>query len=355
MPVMYLKFQTRSDLMQKKRIILILLIILIFTVVGCNKQDNSLYVAKVNGQVITEEDFKLRVDQAAAMNNFDLNDPQYAGYKEMFELQILERMIDEVLLENEARNVRKLVVNKEDVESELASIKGQFESDKEFLSYFKDQLKMEEKDIKVAIETQLLVQALYEEVTKDVITTGVDIKQYYDDHLEEFYQEEMVRARHILVNTKEEAQEIIKLITEEKQDMADLAVLKSTEPAAKTSKGDLGYFGRGEMVKPFEDAAFALEIGEISKEPVESSFGWHVIRLEDKLGDKQQTFDEVKDELEERFIFEEKSDAFAVYMDDLKNKAEIENKIQEKIEAEQKKAAQEAPEENKEESKGETK
>ncbi|KJS85670.1 MAG: hypothetical protein JM58_08005 [Peptococcaceae bacterium BICA1-8] len=328
--------------MQKKRIILLLLIILTFTVVGCNKQDNSQYVAKVNGQIITEGDFSLRVDQAAAMNNFDLSDPQYAGYKEMFELQIIERMIDEVLLENEARNVRKLVVNKEDVESELAAIKEQFESDKEFTSYFKDQLKMEEKDIKVAIETQLLVQALYEEVTKDVTTTGVDIKQYYDDHQEEFYQEEMVRARHILVKTKEEAQEIIRLITEEKQEMADLALLKSIEEAAKTTKGDLGYFGRGQMVKPFEDAAFALGIGELSMEPVESSFGWHVIRLEDKLGDKQQTFDEVKDELEERFIFEEKSEAFAVYMEDLKNKAEIENKLQERVEAEQEKAAQEA-------------
>lgn len=326
--------------MGKKIIISMLSIVLIFTMVGCNKQANDQYVAKVNGQVISEKDFQLRVDQAAAMNNFDLKDPQFALYKDMFQLQILERVIDEVLLETEAKS-RKLEVKKEDIDSELSAIKAQFASEKEFSSYFQDQLKMSEKDIKKAIETQLLVQELYEEVTKDITTTDVDTQKYYDEHQEEFFQEEQVRARHILVKTKEEAQEIIRLITEEDQDMADLAMLKSTEEAAKTTKGDLGYFGRGNMIKSFEDAAFSLGIGEITKEPVETIHGWHVIRVEDKLAAQQQTFEEVKADLEERFVFEEKSEAFAKYMEDLKAKAEIENKLQEKIEAEQEKAAQE--------------
>lgn len=338
--------------MGRKIAVLFLLLIFVITAVGCNKQanENSEYIAKVNGQVIPKGEFDLRVSQAAAMNQFDLADPQYAAYKDIFELQILERMIDELLLENEARNVRKLEVKKEDVDAELTAIKGQFNSEEEFKSYFNDQLKMNEKDIRKAIETQLLVQALYEEVTKDVTKGKTDPKEYYDQNKEEFYQDEQIRARHILVNTEEEAKELIRLITEENQDMAQLAALKSIEPAAKTSMGDLGYFGKGAMVKPFEDAAFALGVGEITKVPVATTFGFHVIRVEDKIEAKQKSFEEVKEELEERFVFEEKSNEFTKYMDGLKEKAEIENKLQEKLEAKIN-SEQEKTEENKEENK----
>ncbi|MDK2823047.1 MAG: hypothetical protein PWQ67_101 [Clostridia bacterium] len=332
--------------MPKKIIVLMLLIVFILTAVGCNKQENAEYVAKINDQVITKTEFEKRVNQAAAMNNFNLDDPQFAAYKQMFELQILDRMIDEVLLENEARNVRELKVNKEDIDSELSSIKGQFNSEEEFRNYFKEQLKMDEEEIKKVIENQLLVQALYEDVTKDITSTDTNIEQYYKEHKEEFYQEEQIKARHILVKTEEEAKEIIRQITEENKDMADLAALKSIEPAAKTTKGDLGYFGRGMMVKPFEEAAFALKVGEITKTPVQTSFGWHVIRVEDRLEAKQRTFDEVKAELEERFIFEEKSEAFAKFLDDLKSKAKIENKLQAQIEAEKEKVKKEEKEEN---------
>ncbi|MFZ7104729.1 MAG: peptidyl-prolyl cis-trans isomerase [Peptococcaceae bacterium] len=327
--------------MQRKIIISMLLIMFIISALGCSKESQD-YVAKVNDQVITQQEFDSRVDQGAAMNNFDLEAPEYAAYKDMFKLQILDRMIDELLLENEAQNVHNLEVKQEEVEAEFSSIKDQFSSQEEFTNYFQDQLKMTEQDIKDAIKTQLLVQALYEEVTKDITQSDVDVQKYYEENKDEFYQEEQVKARHILVKTEEEAREIIRLITEENEDMAELAVLKSIEPAAKSSKGDLGYFGRGYMVKPFEDAAFALEVDEITKEPVQTTFGYHVIRVEDRMPAKQRSFDEVKAELEERFLYEAKSDAFAEYMEDLKSKATIDNKLQKQIDEEQNKAQDEA-------------
>lgn len=335
--------------MQRKLTVLILLIIFIVSSVGCSQNSQDDYIAKVNDQKISKADFELRVKQGAAMNNFDLEDPQYAPYIDIFKLQILDRMIDELLLENEARNVRKLEVNEEDVDKELTAIKEQFNSQEEFTQYFKEQLQMDEKDIKKAIETQLLVQALYEEVTKDITETNTDIEKYYEENKAEFFQDEQVKARHILVKTEEEAKEIIRLITEENQDMGELAVLKSIEPAAKTTKGDLGYFGRGAMVKPFEDAAFALEVGEITTEPVQTTFGYHVIKLEDKIPAKQLSFEEVKDELKDRFLYEEKSQVFATFMEDLKEKATIENKLQEEIDAKN----QASQEENQEETDGE--
>lgn len=330
----------------KKRILsFILVILIIFTVVGCNNQGNDDYVAKVNGQVITKKDFQERLNQVAAINGFDLEDPQMAVYKEMFELQTLDGMIDELLLLSEAKN-RNLQVKKEDLEAQIAALKSQFSSDKEYAAYLKDFMNMTPKDFEKILEDSLLVQALFEDVTKDINSTDVDLENYYNENKEAFYQEEQIRARHILVKTKEEAQEIIRLITEENQDMAELAVLKSIEDAAKTTKGDLGYFGRGRMVKPFEDAAFALEVGEITREPVETTFGWHVIRVEDKKPAYQQTFEEVKADLEEGFINEAKNNTFMEFMTEIREKAQIENKLQEEIEAKMKKAAEEQESEN---------
>ncbi len=88
-----------------------------------------------------------------------------------------------------------------------------------------------------------------------------------------------VRASHILVKTEEEAKELYNEI-KNGEDFAKIAAAKSLCPSGQNG-GDLGFFGKGMMVKPFEDAAFALEVGEISQ-PVETQFGWHLIKLTGK-------------------------------------------------------------------------
>ena len=88
-----------------------------------------------------------------------------------------------------------------------------------------------------------------------------------------------VRASHILVKTEEEANELREKISNG-EDFAQIAQENSLCPSGQNG-GDLGYFGRGMMVKPFEDAAFSLEIGELST-PVQTQFGWHLIKVVDK-------------------------------------------------------------------------
>ena len=88
-----------------------------------------------------------------------------------------------------------------------------------------------------------------------------------------------VRASHILVQTEEEANDLLKKL-EEGSDFGELAQEYSLCPS-KRDGGDLRFFGRGMMVKPFEDAAFELEVGQVSA-PVETQFGWHLIKLTDK-------------------------------------------------------------------------
>lgn len=88
-----------------------------------------------------------------------------------------------------------------------------------------------------------------------------------------------VRASHILVQTEEEAKDLYEQI-QNGADFAELAMEHSLCPS-KRDGGDLRFFGRGMMVKPFEDAAFDMEVGQVS-EPVQTQFGWHLIKLTDK-------------------------------------------------------------------------
>ena len=118
-----------------------------------------------------------------------------------------------------------------------------------------------------------------------------DAKKIYDEKIAKMKPELEVHARHILVDTKEEAEEIIKRL-KNGEDFATLANEKSKDTNAEG--GDLGFFTRGQMLKPFEDAAFALEPGQIS-EPVKTQFGWHVIKVEEKRNQPLPTFDDVKE------------------------------------------------------------
>lgn len=129
--------------------------------------------------------------------------------------------------------------------------------------------------------------------------------------------EEQIRARHILVETKEAADKVI----------SDLKGGKSFEELAKQSKdpsgengGDLGFFGRGQMVPPFEEAAFKLEPGAYTQEPVQSEFGWHVIRLEEKRMSEPPPLAEVEEELRSYLIRQK----FESTMADLRNKYSVE-------------------------------
>lgn len=143
-------------------------------------------------------------------------------------------------------------------------------------------------------------------------------RSIYDDRVKEIPQEEEVNARHILVDSEVVAQEVFGKIGNG-EDFATLAATYSKDPGSKADGGNLGYFTKGQMVKEFEDAAFALKKGEVSK-PVKSKFGWHIIKLEDKRTKPLPTFDEVKDQIIESMAQQNGQKAAT----DLRAKAQIE-------------------------------
>lgn len=122
-----------------------------------------------------------------------------------------------------------------------------------------------------------------------------DIKARYDKEIAALPKEEEIRARHILVKTEEEAKAVIAELDAGK-DFAAVAKEKSTDPN-KDDGGDLGYFGKGRMVKEFEAAAFGLEKGAYTKTPVKTDFGWHVIKVEDKRVAPPPAFEQVQPQI----------------------------------------------------------
>ena len=118
-----------------------------------------------------------------------------------------------------------------------------------------------------------------------------EAKKVYDAKVAGMKPEEEIHARHILVATEAEAKEVKERL-QKGEDFATVAKEKSKDPSAEG--GDLGFFSRGQMLKPFEDAAFALKEGEIS-DPVQTQFGWHIIKVEEKRTRPLPTFDQVKD------------------------------------------------------------
>ncbi|RST86132.1 peptidylprolyl isomerase [Aquibium carbonis] len=125
--------------------------------------------------------------------------------------------------------------------------------------------------------------------------TDEAVRARYDKEIAATPPTNEIRARHILVATKEEAEAIITEL-DAGGDFEAIAKEKSTDGAAAQG-GDLGFFGPGQMVPTFEQAAFALEVGQFSKEPVQTQFGFHVIKVEDKRTQQPPTFEQVKEQV----------------------------------------------------------
>jgi peptidyl-prolyl cis-trans isomerase C len=167
------------------------------------------------------------------------------------------------------------------------------------------------------LRTRALRNAFVEEKILNAITPE-EIEAEYQVQIKDFKPEMEAHARHILVNDKEEAETIIKEL-DSGTDFAKLAREKSTGPSGPNG-GDLGYFGTGKMVPAFEQAAFALEKGAYTKEPVQTQFGWHVILIEDKRDTSPPPISAVEDQIREALVRKN----FEAIMADLKAKTKVE-------------------------------
>jgi len=177
-----------------------------------------------------------------------------------------------------------------------------------------------EPEVEAAIERardDVLRQTLIERAVADATDEAAMQAAYEELKAEPDFAIEQITARHILVETEEAAQEVIAEL-DEGADFAELARERSTDPAASQG-GELGTFRRGSMVPPFEAAAFALEPGSYSSEPVQTQFGYHVILVEEKEA-IEPSFAEVEEQLRADLTRQ----AIEDLLEDLRADAEVE-------------------------------
>jgi len=156
----------------------------------------------------------------------------------------------------------------------------------------------EQKDFKsriAFIRNKLAMEMLLVEEGK-AASTDAAMKKVYEEAVQKAGPEQEVRARHILVPTEEEAKAVLAEV-KKGTDFAELAKQKSKDPGAAAEGGDLGYFGKAQMVPEFAEVAFKLNKGEVS-DPVKTQFGWHIIKVEDKRNKPVPSFENVKDQIE---------------------------------------------------------
>ncbi len=167
------------------------------------------------------------------------------------------------------------------------------------------------------VEQQLTVKSWMSTKLKAQVSEEA-IKARYDQFLGQFQPAEEVHARHVLTETEDQAKAVIAEL-KKGADFAEVAKAKSKDPSAKSNGGDLGFFAKDEMVPQFAEAAFGMKAGELSQTPVQSQFGWHVIKVEDRRMSSPPTFEQAKMALREQ-VAEETAQKL---VSDIRNKAKV--------------------------------
>ncbi|MBV8162776.1 MAG: peptidylprolyl isomerase [Candidatus Eremiobacteraeota bacterium] len=218
---------------------------------GCASEDKT--VVSVNGEKITKGQLDNRLEGQAGKPT-------------------LQQMVDTslVLQYGKANNI---TVTDAEIQDQLTQLEGRFPPG-QFDTIIKNQgLTMD--DVKNIERVQIIIKKA---VDKQVNVTDAQVADFYNKNKSLYATPAQVRARHILVKTKAEADSIEGQL-KSGADFATLAKKDSTDPGSKASGGELGWFGPTQMVKPFSDVAFSLPVGQISQ-PVQTPFGWHIIQVE---------------------------------------------------------------------------
>jgi foldase protein PrsA len=274
-------------------------------VVVLNQQKSTMNeaVGKMDGATITKAD--LYDDLVKQMG------PAQAGSR-------VDNLMTLKLIDQEAKKVNAVVSDAE-VQKEIDNSKKGFSSDEQFNAALQ-QNNMTLESLKEQIQIQLKLRQIFEPQIKP---TEAQLKKYYEDNKASFGTPEQVRASHILLPTKAEADAVLAEL-KKGADFAALAKQKSTDPGSKDNGGDLNYFGHGVMNPEFEAAVFKLKLNEISG-VVQSPNGFHIIKLTDKKPAVTPAYDEVKQEVKNRYLDEHLQSLVGAWLDKQKKAYHYEN------------------------------
>lgn len=320
----------------KKIFTFILCLMMTVSLIGCSADKKP--VATVNGQDITLENYqKLLSLNKSSMESYYGSDvwskemEDGKTYKDTLKEMVLQTMIGSEVIYQEAEKQKVLPTDKQ-IQEQIDSFNESIKNDSDYKAEL-EKMVINEEFLKFQFARDLANSNLQEKFEKDTKISETDMKKYYEDNKKSFYTD-TVTASHILLKTQDD--EGTELSAEKKKEAKKkaeeaLAKVKSGEDFAKVAKeysqdssaskgGELGAFGRGQMVTEFEEAAFNMKKGEIS-DIVETQYGYHIIKVTDRV-DKQETYDDVKDKIKTTLA----SEKYTEYVEKLKKDSKIEQK-----------------------------
>ncbi|MDX9871990.1 MAG: SurA N-terminal domain-containing protein [Clostridia bacterium] len=336
--------------MKKVSALIVCILFLALLLSGCtgangdNKGDNKGVttdigdaVASIDGKLITYEELQSKVKRLAAMYQYNLEAPENAAAVQNLNVQILQSMIDDIILKNHP-DLQKFAVSEEEYQEELALIKEQFE-DKLAYELFLAERMMTEGDLELYVKDQLLINKIFNDITKEITEPAMDPKEYYDNNLDAFYQTEQRKVRHILVKTQAEAEAVIARL-KKGEDFIKLVKELSKDTSSQDNEGLIGPFAKNDLmlVPEFINGAYTLQKeGEYTKTPVQTVHGFHIIKAEEIIPSRQYAYEEVKDMIADRLLLEAKQAGFETFMTELRGETKIIDNLQQVLE---KKAAE---------------
>lgn len=336
--------------MFKKSIIIMTLLTLLFTIPTLATEGDSdtqstkeEIVAVVNGEKISITELDQYANMQQLVMQLYQSNQQFtqlllqseAGQNLMnkYRKTKLDGLITSELLKMEAKN-RNIKLNEEEKDQmfnqQLEKIKSSNNmSEEQLLSTLSQQgISSLDEYKKVFLESNsenLLVNKLMQEVTSDIDISDERAKEYYNNNKSEFEHQKQVNASHILVNDEETANEVIENLNNG-DDFAELAKEYSEGPSASDG-GKIGFFQKGDMVAPFEEKAFDMDVGEITDKAVKTEYGYHVIKINDTKEAGTASFEEVKSSIKENLANNEKQNIWDQFVRELRDEAEIEKKL----------------------------
>ncbi len=322
---------TKNSLWRSVAALVFLAVMVCPAMAADKKATNNKPVALVNGKEIPRGTFEAELSKAREQyeqQGKTLSEEQIASLKE----GILDRFIRIEVLWQEALK-KNISVDEKEIMEQKSQLKERFPDDKAFEAALKN-MGITESELNDKLRQSAAIQELIEEeVAKKVTVPEKEMKAFYEQNPQYFKEEPQVKANHILIKVEENATEAEKAQAKKKiteiQDKlkkgADFAALAKEHSQCPSSAqgGDLGFFGRGQMVKPFEDAAFALKEGQIS-DVVETPFGYHLIKVTEKKEAKTLSFDEAKEKIEQFLIQKQVKQEVDQYIAKLVKEAKIE-------------------------------
>jgi peptidyl-prolyl cis-trans isomerase C len=286
-------------------------------------------VARVNGEDVTKTDFDRAVQNVEAR----AGGPIPAEQRDQVLRGVLDQIIGYTVLLQESR-AQNVAVPDSEVDARIAEIRGQFPSEEAFTQTLTAR-KLTLDQVKSDVRRDMTITKLIDgEIASKIAVTPEQVNDFYAKNPDQFTQGESVRASHILISVPKGADAAAKAQARAKaeqvlkdvkagQDFAALAKQHSADPGSAANGGDLGFFQQGQMVGPFNDAAFTLAPGTTS-DLVETDFGFHIIKVIEKKAGRTVPLEEVKPQVEqylERLNRQQQTDAF---VNGLKAKGKIE-------------------------------